>query len=196
MHRVHPHNLAHAQPSPRGGWCLEWWWRSLAGGPRDYQGFWHRITKAHPLLSYSRIPRFQESRVTTLPQRYGREFARCTQPSTRGGCRFADKNTPWHHSPDALCHWNKPSKCFFSSQQLGTGTPLSKGSQAAHTSCVEGEEDFVFGHSSPFNGLMDKITGANTLHPPRIISWSECDFADILGKSSSFCHVYYRLYTR
>ena len=49
---------------------------------------------------------------------------------------------------------------FFSSQQLGTGTPLSKGSQAAHTSCVEGEEDFVFGHSSPFNGLMDKITDA------------------------------------
>ena len=34
------------------------------------------------------------------------------------------------------------------------------GSQAAHTSCVEGEEDFVFGHSSPFNGLMDKITDA------------------------------------
>ena len=33
-------------------------------------------------------------------------------------------------------------------------------SQAAHTSCVEGEEDFVFGHSSPFNGLMDKITDA------------------------------------
>ena len=48
----------------------------------------------------------------------------------------------------------------FSAQQLGTGTPLSKGSQAAHTSCVEGEEDFVFGHSSPFNGLMDKITDA------------------------------------
>ena len=61
-----------------------------------------------------------------------------------------------------------PSNVFPSSTDLarqllfprGCTKEGGDGSQAAHTSCVEGEEDFVFGHSSPFNGLMDKITDA------------------------------------
>ena len=136
------------------------WCRSLAGGPRDYQGFWHRITKAHPLLSYSRIPRFQESRVTTLPQKHMGGILQGALNPRQG----ADAALQIRTLPDTTLLMLFASRTslrnVFSSQQLGTGTPLSKGSQAAHTSCVEGEEDFVFGHSSPFNGLMDKITDA------------------------------------
>ena len=140
-------------------------------GPTDYQGSWHRITQAHPRqLSYAAIA-FRNLRQPLetffLP---GEDFARCTQPPTRR----ADAALQIRTLPDTTLLMLLGSRTclpqmFFllpptwqgnSSFQGACTKEGGDGSQAAHTSCVESEEDFVFGHSSPFNGLMDKITDA------------------------------------
>ena len=137
-------------------------------GPTDYQGSWHQITQAHPRLSYAAIG-FRNLRQPLKNCFFlqGEDFARCTQPPDKR----VDAALQIRTLPDTtllVLLGRRTCLFFLPSTNLarellfprGACTKEDDGSQAAHTSCVEGEEDFVFGHSSPFNGLMDKITDA------------------------------------
>ena len=171
---------AHNAPSaPEPGWlnpwcCLDSPVSIPSRGPTDYQGSWHRITQAHPRLSYAAIG-FRNLRQPLETVFFVRE--KILQGALNPRQDFeqrVDAALQIRTLPDTTLLMLLGSRTclpqmFFllpptwqgnSSFQGACTKEGGDGSQAAHTSCVESEEDFVFGHSSPFNGLMDKITDA------------------------------------
>ena len=171
MHQVHLSLLAWLAQPP---WCcLDSPVSIPSRGPTDYQGSWHRITQAHPRLSYAAIG-FRNLGQPLETFLSGEKILQGALSPRQDFEQREDAALQIRTLPDTTLLMLLGSRTclpqmFFllpptwqgnSSFQGACTKEGGDGSQAAHTSCVESEEDFVFGHSSPFNGLMDKITDA------------------------------------